>query len=137
MRRAKIIAYIRKQDSSNAPLIPPSWEITEEADGWFSVYPLGRENKDIFLHFRHMMSHPTLPRAVYVCFAPQHVVDRLAQRISDDGLSWTRTWGDLAELRADNTAVATSIKQAWRDRAEDMSLACSGRMAGYGQDDGE
>jgi hypothetical protein len=101
------------------------------------VYPLGRENKDAFIHFRHMMSHDSLPLAVYLCFAPQNVINVLAQKISEDGLSWTRTWNNLAELRADGTAVAIAIKQAWRDKSEDASLMCSGRMAGYDEDDGE
>jgi len=39
MKRAKIIVYIRKQNDSNTPLVPPSWEIAEEQmDGFLCIH---------------------------------------------------------------------------------------------------
>lgn len=56
--------------------------------------------------------------------------------ISSDGLSWTRTWANLGDLRADNTALAVALKAAWRDQAEGTPILGT-RMTGYVDDDAE
>ena len=144
MRRGTLIVLVRRESTDSiAPLVPAAWDIIHEADGWFSVYPLGRQERDVFFHMRHMMSHPTFARAVYVCVGHPHILSRLADRIAEDGLNWTRAWANLPELRADGTAVAVAVKQAWRDRdldrdgAGDNNVIIAGRMAGFEDDDAE
>lgn len=116
----KAIIVVRLNDN----LFPSSWEIVQEDHGWVSLYPLGRENKNILLHARLMASDEI--RSCYALFASSDAVeDRLSALAAASSRAWT-----LAELRSDGGALATALKALWRDRdGENISFHAS--ICGY------
>lgn len=119
---AKAIIVVRL----NTNLWPASWEVIPEDSGWFSVYPAGRENKNVLLHAREMASNAT--RTAFVVCAPNAAME---QRITDLAAASQTAW-TLAELRADNGVLATGLKAVWRDKREDNGLvSLLSSMAGF------
>lgn len=116
---AALLAYIRAEPDLDLPLIPLSWSYTLEPDRWATIYPLGRDQPNVFFHARLVMRHPSFPqRAIFICTGPRVVLDRLAERIASDGLAFTRTWLTLQALRDDVTTIAQQIRAAWPDERE-------------------
>jgi hypothetical protein len=144
---AALIALIRAEASRDAPMIPGSWDCTVGPDRWSVIYPLGRvASPGVFFHARLVLRDGTNPqRAVFVCTGPRAVLDRLANAIAADALAWTRTWLTLAALRADASAPAVAIRNAWPDeRPRDAngnpigaSVAHFPRVAGFEAEDAE
>jgi tRNA U34 5-methylaminomethyl-2-thiouridine-forming methyltransferase MnmC len=103
-------AYVILRDSDN--LFPNSWDVTPEASGWYSVFPTGRENPNVFLHAKLIaVSANGLTSALFV-FTPNSALN---QRLADMAAASSNAW-TLAELRADNGATATAIKNRWQDK---------------------
>jgi hypothetical protein len=117
-------AIIVVRDNSN--LFPASWEFVNEDHGWVSLYPLGRESKNVLLHARLMASDET--RSCFAVFASNDAVeDRLSALAGASSRAWT-----LQELKSDNGALATAIKALWRDRREsDNDISFHGSIAGW------
>jgi hypothetical protein len=116
-----LIALIRAEPTPlDAPLIPGSWERSIAADHlfpnrWSIIYPFGRADGRFF-HARLILRDSGNPqRAVFVCTGTRAILDRLAERIAADGLSWTRTWLTLQQLRDDAAPAAAAIRAAWPD----------------------
>jgi hypothetical protein len=156
MRRGTLLALVRASvvDGHAAPLVPAGWLVQREAADWSTVYPLGREgssvvagqvreHREVFFHARAMATVGSFspPRVAFACVGHPWVLAYLAARIASDGLAWTRTWATLADLRADATAAAVAVKDAWRDeRAEGDAgerVRLLARMAGFEDDDAE
>jgi hypothetical protein len=140
---AALIALIRAEVApTDAPLIPAGWDRIIESDRWCTIYPLGRVARpDIFFHARLVLRDVTTPtRALFVCTGPRVVLDALAARIAADALPWTRTWLTLSALRADNTAAAIAIRNAWPDERPGgvgTLVAHWRRMAGFYDEDAD
>lgn len=119
---AKTFIIIRNK----AEAFPPLWEIVREADGWNTLYPLSRDQVDVFIHARIMAQNAT--RIVFVACSPHPQVEERLLQLAEASIDyWT-----LAELRADVTAIAVEIKNLWRDkRQEDQVICLLGSMAGF------
>ena len=98
--RPVLVALIRARPApESAPVVPASWDVTEEASGWSTLYPLGREaNPDAF-----------------VILGPRPLLDMIDARIAADNLPWSASWLGLAALRADASAPAVAAKAAFVD----------------------
>lgn len=122
---ALVVRAVVVIDGYKVPSVPGSWDVTPEADGWSTLYPLGRAtNPDVYVHA--FLGAETTSGAWFIT-GPRAVVDQIVALA-------TRSWATLGELRADNGAVATAVKTAWIARWGGAVIPY--RMAGYDEDDG-
>lgn len=119
------------------PVVPAGGDVAYEDDGWCTWWPQGRDARpNLFAHCWLAVrdAPPNQARGCWVVIGPAALIDALKPRV-------TRWWETLAALRADNGAIATGIKNAWRDdrRAGDASpiVGLRHRMAGFLDDDAE
>lgn len=123
-------------EGNTIPVVPSSWDLGIEASGWISVYPLGREARPDIWFFARLMASDA-GEGAFIAVGPAAVIRELTTRVSQ---SWT-----IADLRADNGAVATAIKAAWKDErprdelgnvvAGSELVTLYGSPAGYGAHD--
>lgn len=152
-----LVALIRAEPSRPAPVVPQSWAVQVEDNGWTTLYP--RSRGGVFVHARLIFRQQAQPtRAVFVVTGAAAVLQRLADAIAADGLAWTQTWSTLGALRVDAGAVATAVRAAWPDDRPrpivsgtpgdplnppvfgapvGARVALRARMAGYGSEDAE
>ncbi len=155
-RRGTLLCYVRAHATLDQPLIPGSWDVTQEANRWCTIYPLGRVARpDVSFHCRLMIRRSgfTPHRALFVCVGLPTVLQHLADRIAADGLAFTRTWASLAAFRADAVAAIVTLRSEFPDERPHLwtgppgalvdggpigtLVALHSRMAGFGDDDGE
>lgn len=155
-----MIAYVRRADlatdafgSFPTLLVPASWEcIPQERLGNVTlsfVYPFTRfgesviggslrQHNDVFFLAWMMVPHATMLRALFVLTGHPFVLQRLADMIASDGLSWTRSWPDLPSFRADDTTLAQQVRVQW---PTEHTVGGTARLIARGQgledDDGE
>ena len=156
--RPVLVALIRARPApESAPVVPASWDVVEECDGWSTVYPRGREaHPEACFHARLCGRVAAQPlRGVYVVLGPRPLLDMLAARIAADALPWSSSWLGLAALRADTSAPAVAARAAFVDDRPRVVTSAPGvepvvygarvgvlvamrsGMAGFGDDDGE
>jgi hypothetical protein len=160
-RRGTLIAYVRRADGVVFPdgvarstlLVPSSWTLRPEACAppatLASVWPLGiegssviggqvREHRDVFFHAYMMVPHASLQRALFVLVGHPYVLARVSDMVASDALSWTRTWANLADFRADATTLAQQVRASWPVEHTDGGVVrLLARVAGYDEDDAE
>lgn len=152
-RRGSLLAYIRAHATLDQPLVPASWDVTQEASRWSSVYPLGRTSTDVSFHARLMIRRTgfTPHRGLFACVGTPAVLQALADRIAADALAWTRTWATLAAFRADTVPAIVALRGEYPDERPRLwsgdppvdggpigtLVALHARMAGFDDDDGE
>lgn len=108
---------------NKANLFPANATVIQESNGWISLYLNG--NPDNFIHARLMAEDGT--RAVFACFATNAATETRLQALADAS---PNIWS-LAELRADNGALASAIKALWRDiRSGDGAVYLNATMMG-------
>ena len=138
MKRPQKIIYIRTIDNNQIrPLLPSSWFVVSEDDGWFTIYPFGINNTVDFVHLKHLVSHPTFARAIYTIFGTQDAINAFDEMMASDGLNWTRSWDNIDGLRNDNNQSIQSLRSVWQAQNGQSQLTLTSRMAGYAKDNGE
>jgi hypothetical protein len=110
---------------STGSLFPNSWEVTPESSDWYSVFPQGRETPNLYLHAKKMAERNG-NAALFVFTPSAALADRLETFASASSKAWT-----LAELKADNGALATTIKTYWTDRDELNVIDINSSMFGW------
>lgn len=108
---------------NSGSLFPSEWELIEEDAYWYSLYPLGREQYDIFLHACWMGTSGSYSFIVICCpnsLAEIHYDNFVSSSIEN----WT-----LSSLQDDLTEFAISMKSNWRTSISG-SLEFSNEMFG-------
>lgn len=132
MPRDALIVYgttiIGDSPEGPVPVVPAGWDVTCENARWVTLWPLGRVARpDVFAHAWLAVRDTVDPaRGCWVVIGPRALIDALKPRVQ-------RWWERLADLRADNGAIATGIKAQWSGG----SVALRARMAGFDDDDAE
>ena len=118
---AKTIIVVRTSGS----LFPVEWTVIQEDNSWFTLYPQGRENNpEIYLHACELAASGT--RVAFVVCAPTPAMEaRITALASASTNAWT-----LVELKADNSILATKLKQVWRDQVSG-TIEFNQSMAGH------
>lgn len=93
-------------EGRTVPVVPATWTVLPEAGDWYSLWPLGREERpDVFFHAWLALNDGI--RGVFAVIAS----DAILRALRD---SSARTW-TLRELRDDDSTAAQQIKAAWVD----------------------
>lgn len=117
-------------DGVIAPAVPPGWtDYQIESGGWITYWPRGRvERPRVFVHVRLVADGLASGRACFLFQGPTNIMDNIAA-------SSFRSWAGCPAMRADGLAVAVNVRARWIDRERVGFI--TGRMAGYGDTDGE
>lgn len=129
---AVVIVYALRRSASVPwlPLLPGAPEYTDHSGGWSTIYPLSRTGApgDLRYHVRQIVapggvaSPGTPTRGVYA-IATEGEVDPGAPRGATRMLDWLPglqgSW-TLPELRADASALAVAIRDAWPVRTDEL-----------------
>lgn len=110
--RNTVTSSIEGFEDRYVPQVPQSWGIILQSGDWVTLYPNGISPNEPFLHAKLMVLSGSV--GAWVVAGESTVLRALRD-------SSVRTWS-LRELREDDRAVATAIKEAWRDERASGSL---------------
>lgn len=100
------------------------WDFVPEDNSWYSVYPLGFSNPNLFIHAYEMARTDEFIALVVFCAKPEY--EEYVHELIDNSLnSWT-----VSELKEDTSDLAMEIKNAWSFR-QGENLKMYDSMFGY------